>query len=261
MHMGNARTALLAWLGARATGATFVLRVEDLDRARVVPGAEAALVGDLAWLGLDWDEGPDIGGSHGPYRDSERLHLYQSYATELLHASGAYYCFCSAEQLEADRAAAVAAGLPAVYPGTCLLEAGEDDGVQLRVQFLDQENRGFRQFRRRHFLLSDKLGQTKRIALGKQVNEVGCGGRHGGMGPDAASLVQRTIAFIIVAVRRSCVAALLYRPAVKNCFGGFDRHPPALAYGKEHAGRGRCVAASRRNTIHQLLLIKLLEVS
>src|SRR4029450_2628412 len=80
--------------------------------------SEVAIIRDLRWLGLDWDEGPDIGGSRGPYRQSERLHLYQSYAKELLTADQAYYCFCSASQLDADRQEAVAAGPPALYPGT-----------------------------------------------------------------------------------------------------------------------------------------------
>ena len=113
------RTAVFNWLLARGHGGTFILRIEDTDVERSTRESEASMLHDLRWLGLDWDEGPDIGGSHGPYRDSERLHLYQSYATELLNAGAAYYCFCSAAQLEADRAAAVAAGLPALYPGTC----------------------------------------------------------------------------------------------------------------------------------------------
>ena len=96
-----------------------MLRIEDTDVERSTRQSEASMIDDLRWLGLDWDEGPDIGGAHGPYRDSERLHLYQSYATELLNAGAAYYCFCSTAQLDADRQAAVAAGRPALYPGTC----------------------------------------------------------------------------------------------------------------------------------------------
>jgi glutamyl-tRNA synthetase len=98
---------------------------------------------DLRWLGLDWDEGPDSGGSHGPYRQSERLHLYGSYAKELLAAGSAYYCFCSAADLEADREADIAAGRPAQYAGTCLrlsadrvearLAAGERPAIRFRV--------------------------------------------------------------------------------------------------------------------------------
>ena len=95
LHVGNARTALFNWLLARGQGGTFILRIEDTDAERSTRESEAAILRDLRWLGLDWDEGPDIGGAHGPYRQSERLHLYQSYAKELLAAIAAYYCFCS----------------------------------------------------------------------------------------------------------------------------------------------------------------------
>src|SRR5437868_1305929 len=119
LHVGNARTALFNWLLASGSGGTFILRIEDTDAERSTRESETAIIRDLRWLGLDWDEGPDIGGAHGPYRQSERLHLYQSYAKELLNAGGAYYCFCSPEQLDADRQAAVAARRPPLYSGTC----------------------------------------------------------------------------------------------------------------------------------------------
>jgi glutamyl-tRNA synthetase len=141
--VGNVRTAVFNWLLARGSGGTFILRIEDTDLERSTRESEASMIEDLRWLGLDWDEGPDIGGAHGPYRDSERLHLYQSYATELLNAGSAYYCFCSTAQLEADRQAAVAAGLPALYPGTCRklppeqaqarIAAGERPAIRFRV--------------------------------------------------------------------------------------------------------------------------------
>lgn len=118
--MGNARTALLAWLAARQDAATFVMRIEDLDSARVVPGAEAALLDELSWLGLDWDEGPDRGGPHKPYRQSERAALYDA-AIERLRAAGrAFPCACSRAEI------ARAASAPhdendegPRYPGTC----------------------------------------------------------------------------------------------------------------------------------------------
>ena len=119
LHVGNARTALFNWLLARGAGGTFILRIEDTDVERSTRESEAAILRDLRWLGLDWDEGPDIGGAHGPYRQSERLHLYQSYAKELLGADAAYYCFCSTAQLDAERQEALAAGRPARYAGTC----------------------------------------------------------------------------------------------------------------------------------------------
>jgi nondiscriminating glutamyl-tRNA synthetase len=143
LHVGNARTALFNWLLARGSGGTFVLRIEDTDVERSTPESEATIFRDMRWLGLDWDEGPDIGGARGPYRASERLHLYQSYAKELLTADAAYYCFCSTERLNAERTAAVAAGLPAVYAGTCRgiprdeaearITAGEQAAIRFRV--------------------------------------------------------------------------------------------------------------------------------
>jgi nondiscriminating glutamyl-tRNA synthetase len=98
LHVGNARTAIFNWLLARGQGGTFILRLEDTDAERSTRESETSILRDLRWLGLDWDEGPDIGGAHGPYRQSERLHLYQSYAKELLDAGRAYLCFCAAAQ-------------------------------------------------------------------------------------------------------------------------------------------------------------------
>jgi glutamyl-tRNA synthetase len=143
LHVGNARTALFNWLLARGTGGAFVLRIEDTDVERSTLESEAAIVDDLRWLGLDWDEGPEAGGAAGPYRQSERLHLYGSYAQELLAVDKAYYCFCSLEQLQAERRDALAAGRPARYAGTCRrltrsqaearLAAGEKPAIRFRV--------------------------------------------------------------------------------------------------------------------------------
>jgi len=143
LHVGNARTALFNWLLARGQHGTFILRIEDTDVERSTRDSEAAIVRDLRWLGLDWDEGPDIGGSRGPYRQSERLHLYQSYAKELLTGGQAYHCFCSAAQLDAERQEALAAGRPAQYAGTCRrlsrdqaaarVAAGERPAIRFRV--------------------------------------------------------------------------------------------------------------------------------
>lgn len=141
--MGNARTALFNWLLARGNGGTFVLRIEDTDVERSTTESEAGIIADIRWLGLDWDEGPDIGGPHGPYRQSERGDLYRGRAQQLLDSGRAYYCFCSREQLDADRAAALASGLPAGYPGTCRrlsagqvstrILAGEKPAIRFRV--------------------------------------------------------------------------------------------------------------------------------
>jgi len=100
LHVGGARTAILNWLLARHHGGTFVLRIEDTDRERNVPGAEEALLDDLRWLGLDWDEGPDVGGPYGPYRQSERTAIYREHADRLLREGKAYWCVCPPSDAE-----------------------------------------------------------------------------------------------------------------------------------------------------------------
>ena len=126
LHVGNARTALFNWLFARAAGGTFVLRIEDTDFERSTRDSERAILEDLRWMGLPWDEGVEAGGEYGPYRQSERLHIYRAHATELLAHGRAYRCFCSPAQLEADRQAALAAGRAPMYVGRCRsLDAGE----------------------------------------------------------------------------------------------------------------------------------------
>jgi nondiscriminating glutamyl-tRNA synthetase len=119
LHVGNARTALFNWLLARGAGGTFILRIEDTDAARSTRASESAIQDDLRWLGLTWDEGPDVGGAYGPYRQSQRLAVYADHAARLLAAGTAYHCFCTPAELEAQRAAALAAGAQPKYPGTC----------------------------------------------------------------------------------------------------------------------------------------------
>lgn len=131
LHVGNARTALFNWLLARGSGGALILRIEDTDAERSSAASEQAIANDLRWLGLDWDEGPDAGGSYGPYRQSERGPLYQSYARKLVDQEQAYYCFCSREQLDADRQRAVAAGSPAGYPGTCRRLGRSEAGARI----------------------------------------------------------------------------------------------------------------------------------
>ncbi len=127
LHLGNARTALLSWLAARAAGGAYVLRVEDLDGPRVRPGLEVRILSELRWLGLDWDEGPDVGGPAGPYRQSERLARYGEALAGLREAGGVYPCFCSrAEIAAASQAPHGPADEGPRYPGTCAaLAAGE----------------------------------------------------------------------------------------------------------------------------------------
>lgn len=100
MHVGNLRTALYDYLAARSSGGTFILRIEDTDQERSTPGSIDAIYRNFAWLGIHWDEGPDVGGPYGPYVQSERRELYQSYARKLLDNGAAYHCFCSAERLD-----------------------------------------------------------------------------------------------------------------------------------------------------------------
>jgi nondiscriminating glutamyl-tRNA synthetase len=119
LHVGNARTALYNWLFARHTGGTFLLRVEDTDVERSEVRYEAQLIEDLRWLGLDWSEGPEIGGPYAPYRQSARLDIYEQHTKQLLDQGKAYRCFCTAEELEAERQVALREHRTQVYSGKC----------------------------------------------------------------------------------------------------------------------------------------------
>lgn len=131
LHLGNASTALLAWWSARAEGGRFVMRVEDLDGPRVRPGAEAAILDDLRWLGLDWDEGPDVGGAHGPYRQSERAGDYRAAFDRLRRDGRVYPCFCSRKDIAAAASAPQEPGDEVRYPGTCRGLAGTEVGSRI----------------------------------------------------------------------------------------------------------------------------------
>ena len=148
LHVGNARTALYNWLFARHNSGEFLLRIEDTDVERSEVRHETQLMEDLRWLGLSWDEGPtfeDIGGGgpHGPYRQSERLAIYRQHTERLLAEGKAYRCFCTPEELEAERRQAVAEHRPQVYTGRCRAippsesearaASGEAFAVRLRI--------------------------------------------------------------------------------------------------------------------------------
>lgn len=119
IHVGNARTALFSWLHARRHGGAFVLRIEDTDVSRVTEEAVRELMESLRWLGLDWDEGPDVGGPHAPYRQSQRREIYREQVERLLSAGNAYRCYCTPEELEERRKRALERGEPPGYDGRC----------------------------------------------------------------------------------------------------------------------------------------------
>lgn len=119
LHVGNARTALFNWLFAKRYKGVFVLRMEDTDRERSAKAFEENLLNDLRWLALDWDEGPEVGGAFGPYHQIERIDLYSAYLKELVAAGMVYPCYCTEEELEADRRALLAGGMAPRYVGRC----------------------------------------------------------------------------------------------------------------------------------------------
>jgi nondiscriminating glutamyl-tRNA synthetase len=119
LHVGNARTALFNWLFARQKDGAMVLRIEDTDVERSEARFEDQLIADLKWLGLDWDEGPDVGGPYAPYRQSDRLELYREQAERLLNERKAYLCFCTEDDLQKERDKALAEGRQPIYSGKC----------------------------------------------------------------------------------------------------------------------------------------------
>src|SRR5580693_4363443 len=118
-HVGTAYVALVNYCFAKKHGGEFILRIEDTDQARSTAESERAILDALRWIGLSWDEGPDVGGPHGPYRQSERTEIYRHHAEMLLGSGAAYRCFCTAEELETARERQKAAKLPPRYDGTC----------------------------------------------------------------------------------------------------------------------------------------------
>jgi glutamyl-tRNA synthetase len=119
LHVGGARTALFNWLFARRHGGNFILRVEDTDEKRSTEEAIGFLIGSLKWLGIEWDEGPDVGGPFGPYRQTERLNHYEDVVERLLGEERAYFCYCTPEELEDRRRAALKRGQTPGYDGRC----------------------------------------------------------------------------------------------------------------------------------------------
>ena len=135
LHVGNIRTALFDWAYARHTKGKFVFRIEDTDRERVTDQYIQAAADTLRWLGLDWDEGPEVGGPHGPYLQSQRLDIYKEWAERFLAQGDAYLCFCTNEELEARREAAKESNRPPGYDGACR-DLSESDRSRLSDQGL-----------------------------------------------------------------------------------------------------------------------------
>ena len=142
-HIGTARTALLNYLFAKKHQGSFVLRIEDTDQKRSAKKWEEDIIDNMRWLGINWDEGPNIGGDYGPYRQSERKKIYRGYIQKLLDENQAYYCFCTPEELEAERQYQVSIGESPHYSGKCgrlnqeevkkRLGRGEQSVIRLRT--------------------------------------------------------------------------------------------------------------------------------
>lgn len=141
LHIGGARTVLFNWLFARSQGGSFILRSEDTDLERSSIKWEEDIAKSLRWLGLDWDEGLEVGGPHGPYRQTERLERYKEYLSRLWLGGHVYYCFCTADQLERDRELAMDKGENPVYSGRCRdltpaqVEEKLNSGVKPTIRF------------------------------------------------------------------------------------------------------------------------------
>ncbi|MGZ4122505.1 MAG: glutamate--tRNA ligase family protein, partial [Tumebacillaceae bacterium] len=126
LHIGSARTALFNYLYAKKHGGTYLLRIEDTDQARNKENAEIGFMKWFQWLGLNWDEGPVVGGEYGPYTCMERLDIYEKYTNQLLESGQAYYCYCTEEELEAEREELSAKGELPRYLGKCRHLSAED---------------------------------------------------------------------------------------------------------------------------------------
>ena len=145
LHVGGARTAIFNWLFAKHIGGDFLLRIEDTDQARYDEKAFHDLIADLKWLGLDWDEGPEVGGPHAPYFQSQRLSLYHEHAQILIQGGHAYPCFCTSERMDMLREQQKLNKLPTGYDRLCRsipadvakgrVDAGEKHTVRLKVPF------------------------------------------------------------------------------------------------------------------------------
>ena len=146
-HVGNARTALFNFLFSRNKKGRVILRLEDTDKERSKPEHEQSLIESLKWLGLEWDEGPDIGGKYGPYRQSERTEIYKKHLDQLLKEKNAYYCFCSQQDLETQKQYLMSMGKAPIYNGKCSelsdsdIKEKTDKGEKFIVRFKTPKNK------------------------------------------------------------------------------------------------------------------------
>ncbi|RAS81417.1 glutamate--tRNA ligase [Priestia endophytica] len=150
LHIGNARTALFNYLFARGHNGKFIIRIEDTDQKRNIEGGEESQLQYLKWLGIEWDESIDVGGEYGPYRQSERNDIYAKYTKQLMENEQAYYCYCTEEELEAEREAQIAEGKPPRYSNKCRHLTAEDraaleaEGRKPSIRFKVPEGRVFK---------------------------------------------------------------------------------------------------------------------
>ena len=156
LHFGNLRTALIAWLQTRLANGRFILRIEDIDLPRTRAGSALQIIDDLKWLGLNWDEGPDIPGKHAPYTQSERFELYQSALNHLKEAGLLYKCFCSRKDIALAASAPHASDQRSIYPGTC------------RGKKLNHEEAPLPKQASLRFICPEKVISFNDIVLGKQ---------------------------------------------------------------------------------------------
>ena len=119
LHIGGSRTALFNYLFAKKNNGKFILRIEDTDKERSLQKWTDEILEELKWLGIEWNEGPDIGGEYGPYKQTQRLDTYKKYLEKLLEEKKAYYCFCTEEDLESKRQDQMSRGVAPKYDGTC----------------------------------------------------------------------------------------------------------------------------------------------
>ena len=139
LHIGGVRTALFNWLYARHYKGTFILRIEDTDQTRSTDESIKAILDGMEWCGMDYDEGPGVGGPHGPYRQTERLDIYREHVDKLLASGRAYKCYCTPEELEERRKEAMAAGRPPKYDRKCLGLDHAPEGRTAVIRFKSNE--------------------------------------------------------------------------------------------------------------------------